>query len=63
MEYENGGQKYSSRAVAQYASEDGQSYMMYFADFDCMSVAPLSSIFQPENVLDVYRVPPVVSDT
>jgi len=48
----------AKRAVAQYALEDSQTYMMHFPDEDYMSAVPINSIFELENPIDVCRVPP-----
>ena len=61
VDYAPTGETAVKRAVAQYALEDGQKYMMHFSDEDFATEVPVELIFELENPDEVYRVPPQVS--
>ncbi|XP_003745311.1 uncharacterized protein LOC100902136 [Galendromus occidentalis] len=56
--YDCGDERNTSRAVAQYAFDDNQTYMMHFADIDYEDAVTIDSIHELENSMEVYQVPP-----
>ena len=50
----------ASRAIPLYAYEDGQTYMMHFADTDREFAVTIDSIFELDNPEEVYRIAPQV---
>lgn len=53
----DGDENNTKRAIAQAVLDDGNSYMMWFSDEDFMSSVPMTSIFEIENVDEVYNIP------